>query len=244
MVFSNSSTKEGIVEEIDFLVNSNSDTYPIAQKTRNVNRALDDVVSTILGSDGRWQWDDTNYTTLPIGTADLISGQQDYTFESDYLVITRIEMKDSSGNWQLLRPFDQSDYSPQDTRQALSDLDSTDSLPYHYDKIGNSIMLYPATNYNSTGGLKAYFQRTAEYFTTSDTTKEPGFAPHLHRFLSLSAAYDYALAKGLEDKKNQLRQEMEQYRQKIVDFYSYRPKDRPKRIVAEGNVSQFNRDYR
>ena len=66
-------TYSDILSDIDFLVKSDSITYPIAQKTANVNRALDNVVSAILGADGRWQWDDTNYTDLPIGVTDLVA---------------------------------------------------------------------------------------------------------------------------------------------------------------------------
>lgn len=252
MVFSNSSTKAGIVEEVDFLVNSNSTTYPIEQKTRNINRAYDDVVTLILGADGRWQWDDTNNTDLPIGVTNLASGQQDYSFAVDHLVVTRVEVKDSNGNWTALTPMDQNDLNTASfnslssnkpggvftDRQSLTAFLNTPGIPLYYDKLASSIFLYPAPNYNSTGALKVYFQRGPNYFATNDTTKQPGFATHLHRYLSVSAAYDFALAKGLTNKLTSLKNEMIEWGSKITEFYTYRPKDES--VIIRPHIENYN----
>lgn len=242
-------TYSDIQSDIDFLVKSDSTTYPVAQKTANVNRALDTVVSAILGADGRWQWDDTNYTDLPIGVTNIVADQQDYSFDTEYLVLTRLEIKDANGNWQYLTPIDQNDlnYSTMTVRdnvpgyiytngQSLTDFLKTSGMPLYYDKIASSVFLYPKPNYNSTGALKAYFQRKADYFVVSDTVKEPGFAKHLHRFLSISAAYDYALTNGLA-KMNSLRQELSILEQKITDFYAYRPKD--EKVIIRPHVENY-----
>lgn len=242
-------TYSDILSDIDFLVKSDSTTYPIAQKTANVNRALDNVVSAILGADGRWQWDDTNYTDLPIGVTDLVANQQDYSFDTEYLVLTRLEVKDSNGKWQFLTPIDQNDlnYSTFNYRdnvpgyvavtgQSLTDFLNTAGIPLYYDKLASSVFLYPKPNYTSTGALKAYFQRKADYFTVSDTTKEPGFAKHLHRYLSLSAAYDFALTNGLS-KAGTLKQELLALEQKIVEFYAYRPKD--EKVIIRPHIENW-----
>lgn len=242
-------TYSDILSDIDFLVKSDSTTYPITQKTANVNRALDNVVSAILGADGRWQWDDTNYTDLPIGVTDLVSGQQDYSFDTEYLVLTRLEVKDPNGNWQYLTPIDQNDlnYSTLNYRdnvpgyvyvegQSLSDFLKTPGTPLYYDKLASSVFLYPKPDYSSDGALKAYFQRRADYFTVSDTTKEPGFAKHLHRYLSISAAYDFALTNGLS-KAGTLKQELLALEQKITEFYAYRPKD--EKVIIRPHVENW-----
>lgn len=244
MIFSNSTTKAGLVEECDFLVGSNSVTYPIEQKTRNANRALDKVVSLILSSDGRWQFDDTNYTDLPIGTTNLVLNQQDYSFSTDMITVTRVEIKDADGNWHYLNPFDQRDLTPSEpspipsgyaspinTGYSLTDFLNTPGTPAYYDKLATSVFLYPEPSYNSTNGLKVYFQRQPSYFATTDTTKEPGFAKHLHRYISLSMAYDYALAKNLA-KLNTIRNEMLAMEKAIVEFYNIRKKDEKPVMVA------------
>jgi hypothetical protein len=81
--------------------------------------------------------------------------------------------------------------------QSLSGFLSSPGIPQYYDKIANSVFLYPAPSYNYTNGLKCYFQRNVSYFVPGDTVKTPGFNPQFHRILSAKAALDYALAKNL-----------------------------------------------
>ena len=37
------------------------------------NERLNEVVSIIMEADGRWEWDDSNLTTLPIATTDVVA---------------------------------------------------------------------------------------------------------------------------------------------------------------------------
>lgn len=213
MVFNDTITNQGIVQDIDFEVSSDRTTYPLSDIARNANTALDTVVTLILGADSRWQFDSTNATDLPIGDTDIISGQQDYSFDSEYLVIKSIEIQDSSGKWTRLVPIDNLSL---EEREALSGFETTDGLPKYYDKMGESILLYPTPNYNrrlveeGSSGLRAYFQRNIEYFVAGDTTKEPGFAKHLHKYISLYCSWLFACAKGLS-KENNLKSRLEFY---------------------------------
>lgn len=243
MIFNDTTSSQGIVQDAYFEASANANSYPIADLTRNANTALDNVVTMILGSDSRWSFDSTNSTDLPIGTTPLISGQQDYSFDSEYLVIKFIECSDSLGHWTKLRPID-----TYDEECALSEFETTDGVPVYYDKVGESILLYPAPNYsiaptdNPAGGLRAYFQRKIDYFTTSDTTKEPGFAKHLHKYIPLYCAYVYACAKELP-KESSLKRRLQFYEGNkleggnisgaISQFYSYREQDTDLVITAE-----------
>jgi len=216
MVFSNSTTKAGVVEEIDFLVNTDDNTYPIAEKTRNINRALDRVVSMILSVDGKWQFDDTNSSDLPIARADINASQYDYTFDAEHLKVLRLEIQDDSGNWRVIPQRD-----IRDIKEGLLDASSPASQPAFYDVSGTQIFLYPATNYSKTDGLRVHFQRVVNYFTTTDTTKQPGFAKNFHRLMSLWGAYDYCVSKRL-DQGGLLRQEINTMESELKDFYSKR----------------------
>src|SRR5512137_1242260 len=109
MQFTDSSGKQGIVEDIDFNCDTDSGTYPLAQKVRNVNNWYDKAIAIILGADGRWQWDDTNATDMPVATTSFVDGQQDYTLDTTFLKLLRVEAKDSSGNWVKLKPIDIAD---------------------------------------------------------------------------------------------------------------------------------------
>jgi len=237
MVFNDISTSQGIVQDTYFEVNADATTYPIADLTRNANAALDNVVTLILGADQRWQFDSTNSTDLPIGTTDIVSGQQDYSFDEEYLVIKSIEIADASGKWTRLIPIDNMSL---DEREALSGFETVNGTPMYYDKMGDSILLYPAPNYNYTAGLRAYFQRKIDYFDASDTIKEPGFAKHLHKYIPLYCAYIYACAKDLQ-KQSVLKQRLAFYEGNklqggndagaIATFYAYRELDFKRKLT-------------
>ena len=66
-----------------------------------------------------------------------------------------------------------------------------------------------------------YFDREVDEFASSDTTQEPGIAEPFHRIISLGAAYDFALAKGLQN-VNLLRGEIEALLRDLAAYYSSR----------------------
>lgn len=234
MVYSDTSTKQGIVEDIDFLLDTDANLYPLSQKTRNVNRWYDRAVSIFLESDGRWQWDDTNWTDLPIATSSLVADQQDYAVLAavpdageDYLKLTRVEVKDSAGNWSKLIPIDQADL----VDQSLTDFKKTSGTPMYYDQIGPSIFLYPKPSTSISSGLKVFFQRAPSYFTASDTTKQAGFPSTFHRYLSYGASLDYAIKKQLPQ-RDDFRVEIAAMEEAMRTFFSLRNKEDKLRLTA------------
>ncbi len=237
-----SSSKAGLIQECESLVfgdNSygriSGDTGLLATFTRNINEALNRVVSLILTSDGRWQFDDINNTDFPIATANLVttlgSEQQDYSFAVTMLKITRVEVLDNAGNWQLLSPIDQANIYD----ESLTDFMKTAGLPKFYDKIGTSLFLYPkplATSVTSTAGLKVYFQRPPNYFTVADTTRTPGINSMYHKLVALIASRDYALAKQLSVGKD-LNGLVQQQEDSLQESYALRNKDDHIQITAK-----------
>ena len=189
-----------IIEDIDFLVNTDSTSYTIAQKTRNINRRYDEVVSIILQADGRWKWDDTNNTSQPTTSINMTSETTAVAIpDTTYLTINRVEVKDVNGNFYKLTPFNEREI----TNQAMTEFLKTPGRPLYYEKVGGFLNLYPkpsSANVTLTSGLKIYFQRDASYFLTTDTTKVPGFAASFHRILSFGGALDYAISKGMAGK--------------------------------------------
>lgn len=247
MVFSDPTTKQGIVEDIDFHVNTDVFSYPIEEKTRNINSWYARAVSLILESDGRWQWDDSNWSDYPIGRANLVSGTQDYNMfvqppdsGEDYLRLTRVRIKNREGNYIDINPIDQSDM------RGTSKPSATETgTPQFYDKLGPSLFLSPIPDYNSTDGIQVFFQRAPSYFLTTDQAKIPGFASIFHRYLSYGAAYDYAVTKTLPGTKiQQLQTQIQILEQQIKSFHSKRGKDEQVRLVNGQNrthcgVSRF-----
>jgi len=207
MKFSDTTNKNGILQKCEFYVFGSNygqitdNPTRLAEFTSLCNDALDNVTSVLLNSDNTWQWDDTNYDDFPVATTDLVNGQADYSLEKSHLKIEHVEALDNTGTYYPLYPIDTSDIF----RKGISPTDyfTEDSMPRYYDKIGNSIVLYPAadlTQVTETNGLQVRFQRQAEYFETTDTTKEPGFASIHHRLIPLYASFEYASSNEMSNK--------------------------------------------
>lgn len=245
MQYNGHATKQDIVNDVYFEASANASSYPIADLTRNANTALDTVVSLVLLADAKWDFDSTNATDLPIGTTDIILGQQDYEFDEDFLIVKSVEVCDSNGKWTRLVPIDNLTL---EERQSMTDFLEDNGVPQYYDKIGGSIFLFPAPDYNrrliqeGEQGLKVYFQRNIDYFTTTDTIKEPGIALHLHKYIPLYCSYVYACAKDLP-KQNSLAKRLEFYEGNklrggndegaIIKHYSKRERDSQEQITSE-----------
>src|SRR5258708_4090301 len=110
MQFNSETNNQDLISEIHSLCDSDSTSYPINPMTRRINSALEDFVGKIINVDGTWEYDDTNYTDLPVGTADLVEGQESYTFASEYLKIKRMKVKTLQNKWRTLRQIDQQDF--------------------------------------------------------------------------------------------------------------------------------------
>lgn len=238
MVFSDTTNNQGIIQDIDFWANSDHTIYLIADKTRSVNRYLEMCVSDILSANNRWEWDDTNQTDLPRGVTDLFSGQAQYNFDSTWLTVERVDIKDSAGNWSELTPLNEADI-----HQGYSAFQSTAGNPNSFDVDGDNLFLHPTPNYSLTGGLKVFFKRKPVLFVTTDTTKEPGFASVFHRILSLGAAYDWCVIKGLP-RATQILAEMNTMRESLKGYYASRNRYEHQRIIPSNNNNYYGgRNY-
>ncbi len=95
--------KPSLIEDIDFLVGSNSTSFPVADKLRIINKANYDVTTDILRYQSNWEFDDTNETDFPIATTNLVASQKDYALPTTLVKLVRVEVKDSAGNFQKLQ---------------------------------------------------------------------------------------------------------------------------------------------
>lgn len=240
MVFSDSVTNLGIVQQVRSFLRADSTQWTTAKIVNSANNYLDRVTGYAIGADRRFQWDDTNHTKLPIGTTNLVANQSDYSFLTDeqgnrILTLTRIDIKDSNGDWTQLRPIDQFEVDG-----ALDEFYATAGSPIYYDKINDNVVrLYPKPSASVTAGLKFYFQRSPSYFTASDTTKEPGVAPVLHRGFVVSATYDGALTLGLPN-ANMFGAEMQKEEEFMRDYFINRNNDQKLTIGARGRKHNFD----
>jgi len=239
MQFYDASNKQGICQEIDRICDSDDTSYPRVDKTSRVNNADEEVVGFIAGIDGLWQFDDTNYTDFPIGTTTLVASQNDYTFASDVLEVEQVSVLDSGGIWHLLDPIDRSQMGSDPAEFA-----KTDGLPRWNDKMGNSLLVYPAPAAGSVtlaGGLKVTFKRTASLFTVVSTTaadtKTPGFASPYHIILAYKASLPYCAAYKPKMVPF-IVGEIQRLKEGLIKHYGRREGDRRK-VLTMGDISHI-----
>jgi hypothetical protein len=244
MQFSNTTTKGGLIQEIERNVGFNDgdisgNATRLSTFTADINSALDSVLEIIFSAGGTWQFDDSGHSAHPIITTDLNSGQRDYSFVSDgsgnlILEVHKVLVADSTGLFRELTPADQQSQAPVNYLDGLN----TTGQPNTYDKTGMSIFLDPIPNYTKEGGLKVLINREASYFTTSDTTKKPGFAGIFHQYLALRPSYFYCVRNKMQELAKAYKEEMVEMEEKIAAFYSKREKDVVKRLSGRINKTK------
>lgn len=193
-----------------YLCDADTTSYTAANLLINTNDAYQTVHSWILGIEGTYNADDTNYTDAPRGDFNLVDGQEDYSFNpqtagpysSHFLDIEAVEIKNRSSPaiYVRLKPIDHEELgglSPQEYFGLESNGNPKKGFPTYYDKSGNTIRLYQApdtTFVTLTEGLRIWFKRNADLYTSTQVTtgtKEPGFAAQFHSILSYMASRPY-----------------------------------------------------
>ena len=243
LVFSNTTTKNGLIQLCEEYCGFNDgdisgNTTRLAKFTGRLNNALSKAVSTIFEVGGTWQFDDSNQTDYPIITTNIVSGQRDYSFTADgsgnlILDVYKVLVANQAGLYEEIWPVDQQSYAP---RNYLSG-QNLGGIPITYDKTANGIFLDPIPNYNYTAGLKVLINREPSYFTTSDTTKKPGFAGLFHEYLAMHASYYYCLANQITNVKKDLKLEMLQMEEDLKNYYKLREQDNPKVLKPRRNMA-------
>lgn len=220
--------------EVRDLCDADTTRYPAATLLRRVNAAYERVIGRLIMNKGPWQFDDTNYSTFPIGVQTLVANQEDYTFDSSHLIVERVEVKDSAGIWQLLKPIDR-----QNINIAFEEYQKTPGMPQEYDKSGSSIILKPApaaADVTLTSGLRVYFRRTASIFTSAEVTtgtKEPGFPSPYHMILVYEAAIPYC-QKYKKDRVPLYEKKSMDLMKELLAFDAERIDDEPRRMTMSG----------
>lgn len=209
-----------------FITNTNETSYPDTDLERNLNQWYKTAVVWIWKASGLWEYDDSNKSTLPEATTDLVDGQQDYPIPSDALRIHDVEVKNNSGDWHELPQIDKSEIPG-----GVSEYFDEDGFPKYYDLLGDSIELYPApdaSEVTTASGLRLHVSRSVDALSVSGDT--PGFDSSFHKILSRGAAVDYTLKSRDRTKQSDLRNELSGLREDLLSEYSRRNKDRKTRI--------------
>lgn len=235
MIYSDTTNRTGIVQVLEDLTSTQSastSSYPLATKTRDINMAFDDYQTIVTEASGTWQLDDSNHTKYPNMKFNVVSGQQDYSFTEDeqgnqVQDIYRVECKDANGIWQLLKAYDE-----QSEPESMSARELLTGVPTRYYKTANGIFLDVTPSYDSTLGIRMFFTRSPSYFTTADTTKEPGIPNAHHRYLAVKPAYWYWLPKDSQ-RASLYFAELQKIEKMISDSVSQRVRDERPRLTVK-----------
>lgn len=213
-----------IQKETQFLLGFENDInfaiYKKPQMTRHSNRALDELTNLIFRVDGSWQFDDKNHPDLPIAVTDVVTMQGQYTMDAKHLLVKRLEIQAPNGDWVKLINIDD-DYIP----VALEEYEKINGTPKHYQKVGESLFLYPKPDYDMTNGLKIYYARPPFYFTENDDALEPGFAETFHMFIPYYNAFHYCISNPeLQNKAKNFKVLLDEKKLEIKKHYGSRRK--------------------
>lgn len=169
--------------------------YPNTDLNRNINRWYRRTLGWVFAAMGKWS------ATEEFAYTDSVIGQVEYPLPTSLLRLKRIEFKyDSTGQYVLGKNF-----SEQQVRAALGDnilLGASTADPYY--RLGDtSLFVYPQFTAVVTGGIRVEYNK--DVVDLSSGTDIPDMLSVVHQILSVGAAYDFALAKEMRLKAEELR---------------------------------------
>lgn len=242
MRFSQTTTKDAIVQSITFLTGLDTNAVDTKERARLATRWYEKLALMAWKLDPDWQFDDANIATgqtdnswtydatfagLPRATTTMTDNVRIYRLPTNAFSIERVEILRSDGNWYVVDPIRESDIPRYDTPEtgaaqfAVSEFYKTKSIPRFYNLIGANIELFPAPDSSQVtvaSGLKIYVSRQVRRFVSTDSSVEPSLPEQFHELIALGAAFDIALAKGLQNAKI-LKQEIDEGIVQMQDYY-------------------------
>lgn len=226
MQFSDSSTLNGIVQDVRFLSSTDANGYATADIVRNANRWYERAIAWLLESEDDWDWDDTNLTNLPRADAAMVANQEDYGLPSDLFKLLRLEATWDGATYYKAYPLHFSERAGgSDTTTINNEFQRT--RPF-FQLFANQILIRPiptTADVAAGASLRIWYARNFDDFVAADTTQVPGFVKLWHRLISYGAAYDFAISRN-KNNVNQLRQELAIMEKEFRAFYQNKNKDR------------------
>ena len=231
-------TIANIQQEARDLCDADTTSYPAAMLLRRNNKDYETVVGWLINADGIWEFDDSNYTSLPIGVYTLENNQRSYTFAADFLQLLEVSVFDLNSIYRKIDQFD-----PYVETLSVEELyGTTTGFPQVFDMVSDdTIKFYPnisSTYVTLASGLQVKFKRTADLFTSAQVTtgtKEPGFASPWHYILSYMAAIPFCVVYK-KDRVLAYMAEVEKMKKELIKHYSHRNKDH-RNIMTNREIS-------
>lgn len=156
---------DGLIDEVLRICQTTSAVYSNKSIVSRLNNALDSYWNLAFNSAAKGTFDDTNQTSLPVETQNLVSGTNAYkisSFTNNVLDIVKLAILDDDGKeWDLIRE----EFEDIDDFNELYSTDAGDQgSPRYWTKMGDYIYIRNCPNYSETNGLRAYVNREMSKF--------------------------------------------------------------------------------
>ena len=187
MQFSDTSTLQGLLQDIDFRCSSSSTRYLTADKVRNINNEYDKVIEFMTRNGTNIKWADSDNETAPYNFTDYNVASGTATIEiTKPFRFQRAEITDGAGKISEVTLI-----SSDDIEGAIQNYQTTTGTPKEMTIDGDSATLYPTPNFTVTGGLRVYGQDEPTLFAAANTTELPQLPRFVHSLLSIGASLHY-----------------------------------------------------
>jgi hypothetical protein len=238
MQFNSHATNQDICTLANDLVKQSSTSFPIEQKVRFANQGNKEILTWICEAYGGWHYDDSNNDDLPEILTTLNSGKRFYTLPVDSSAVMGVEFKDEAGIWTKLEPITLEQI--QDRAGSETEWNDTPSFPIYHRLTANGLYLYPVANYTQALSLKVYISRDVVLFTTTDTTKTPGFDSRFHEAVAVYMALQFSFINSLPVYQA-LFERWTNYEKRIKKYYATRFKEMfPPRMTVSDSVREYS----
>jgi hypothetical protein len=171
MKLSNPIEKDGLLEEILRICGTTSAVYSNYAMVSRLNNALDRYWFFASNAAPRGTFDDTNNTSLPVETQNLVAGTNAYkisSFTNEVLQISKLAILDDDGTEHDL-VFEE--FEELDDFYELYNTDTANrGIPQYWTKMGDYIYIRNCPNYSETSGLRAYISRELSKFNFTTFT--------------------------------------------------------------------------
>lgn len=237
MVYNSDSNNQDLVSLLNDLTGMDNNVYSLEAKARDMNRANRAIWTWIHEAYGGMQYDDKNNTSdFPSAKANLVANQVDYSIPTEANTVIGVEVLNQGGVWERLQPITIEQIQD---RQAEAEFMDVPSQPRWYRPVGNSVKIYPASNYSQDASIRFIYDRETNSFAPDDTNKTPGFDSVFHEAVAVGAAAYFSSYKTIPQMVN-LQGQWLDYEKRIKQHYSSRFKQLfPNRITVRDAVQEY-----
>jgi hypothetical protein len=208
------------------LTNTTTADYSDASLIRDLNSEIALVRIMILRDRGAMEFDDINYTNLPIGTFTVSGdGVCKITEDEDGNIIETIHKVAYlvGDRYQDVKRQTLGEGN-QDILTQVGDV----QVPRYYYEVGNSIV-FPGV---SGGTAKIWFDRVHDKILTGDTTKVPGIPEAYHPLVAHRVALRYSAGKPMAN-AGEIRLAVKEMKDELEQYEANRRVDEPTRFEPE-----------